>query len=337
MKNLLLIFIVICTFSCSSNDSTIENFGFGKEQKLTFNLLELNDYIYKPTWIEVFDSLLMVYDPVEGMNYTIYNINTLKPIITGGKKGEGPNDILYGQFVDKIEEKEFQVCDLVGRKVLVFNVDSILTNKKFIPLKRIPFKQQDDNTIEVMYYLNDSTSIGLGPFQTGKYALLKKDGVDYWGEHPSELESKMNPFFIHQGVMQINSSRNCILYHSPLGYYYEILNYQNGSLMKVAGEYKLTEFKLDCSTENTIKGMNAADFTENEIYMMFSGRTNKEYSSNAVLADNIFVCSLNGDKLKHYKTDRSNVCIALDGKKHRIYCVCQNPENYEFEIGYYQY
>lgn len=337
MKNILVIFVAICCFSCSSNHGKFEKYGFGKEKELTFNLLEISDYIYKPTWIEVFDSLLLVYDPVDGLNYTIYNINTMKPVVSGGKKGEGPNDILYGQFVDKINDKEFQVCDLVGRKVLIFNVDSIMFNKTFVPSKRIPFKQQPDNPIEIMYYLNDSTNIGLGPFQSGKYAVLGHKNTAYWGHHPTELESKINPFFIHQGVLQINSNREIILYHSPLGYYYEILRFQNDSLVKVGGEYELTEFKFDASTENTIKGMNAADFTDNEIYMMFSGRTNKEYPSDAVLADNIFVCTLDGKKLKHYKTDRSNVCIAVDGKNRRIYCVCKNPENYEFEIGYYQY
>lgn len=337
MKNFLFFIIIICTLSCTFNDNGYERLGFGKEQKLKFNLLDLNDYIYKPTWIEIFDSLLLVFDPVEGLNYTIYNINTLKPVISGGKKGEGPNDILYGQFVDKINDKEFQVSDLVGKKILLFNIDSILKDRTFLPQKRISFKQQTDNPIGIMYYLNDSTNIALGPFQTGKYALLSGDSTAYWGEHPAELDSKLNPFFIHQGVMQINSSRDCILYHSPLGYYYEILNYRNGSLSKVSGEYELTEFKFDCSTENTIKGMNAADFTDNEIFMMFSGRTNKEYPSDAFLADNIFVCKLNGEKVKHYKTDRSNVCIAVDGKCRRIYCVCQNPESYEFEIGYYQY
>ena len=337
MKKCFFLLVVICALSCTNNDNEKGKWGFGKEQKLTFNLLSLNDYIYKPTWIEVFDSLLLVYDPVDGMNYTIYNINTLKPVMSGASKGEGPNDIMYGQFVDKINDKEFQVSDLVAKKVLVFNIDSILEKRAFRPQRRISFKKQTDNPIEIMYYLNDSTQIALGPFQTGKYALLSGDTTTYWGEHPAELETNSNPFFIHQGVMQINSSRDCILYHSPLGFYYEILNYKNNSLTKIGGEYELTEFKFDCSTEDTIKGMNAADFTDNEIFMMFSGRTNKEYPSDSFLADNILVCNLDGKKLKHYKTDRSNVCISVDGKKRRIYCICQNPENYEFEIGYYQY
>ena len=53
MKNFLFFIIIICTLSCTFNDNGYERLGFGKEQKLRFNLLDLNDYIYKPTWIEI--------------------------------------------------------------------------------------------------------------------------------------------------------------------------------------------------------------------------------------------------------------------------------------------
>ena len=40
--------------------------------------------------------------------------------------GNGPDDILYGQFIDKVGERCFQVVDGAGQKTLVYNLDSIL-------------------------------------------------------------------------------------------------------------------------------------------------------------------------------------------------------------------
>lgn len=42
--------------------------------------------------------------------------------------GNGPDDILYGQFIDKVGERCFQVVDGAGQKTLVYNLDSILKN-----------------------------------------------------------------------------------------------------------------------------------------------------------------------------------------------------------------
>ena len=339
MKKLILLLIILFIEGCSNNESSMAKYGFENSKELSFNLLDLNESIYRPTGVEIFDSLLLIYDPVDKYNYAIYNINTLSLVIRGGEKGEGPDDIMYGQFVDKINNKEFQVSDLVNRKILIYNIDSIIKNRTFKPINKIFFSQYDTKgkgSIETMYYLNDSVNIAIGPFTSGKYAYLNNNRIDYVGKYPDELKSVGHPFYIHQGVLQINEKRNIILYHSPLGLYYEIYTYDDGINNKIGGDYVLTEFVNDCSTNNTMKGINSADFADNEIFMLFSGKSDKE-SSNAIFADNILVCDLNGTKKKCYKTNRSNLCISLDALNRKIYCIAQNIENYEFEIGYYEY
>ena len=339
MKKFKLLLIVLFLLGCSNNKNLMSKYGFESTQELSFNLIDLNDSIYLPRWVEIFDSLLLVYDPIDKYNYAIFNINTQSLVIRGGEKGEGPDDIMYGQFVDKINDKEFQVSDLTNRKILIYNIDSIISNNTFKPIKKVFYSQYEmksKESLEIMYYLNDSINIGIGPFNSGKYAFIKNNEVNYVGKYPDELITQGHPFYVHQGVFQINDERDIILYHSPLGLYYEIYACDNGEFNKINGEYVLTEFVNDCSTENTIKGINSADFAKNEIFLLFSGKTDKEYS-NAVFADNILVCDIDGTKKRSYKTDRNNICIGVDSLNRRIYCVAQNPENYEFEVGYYKY
>ena len=338
MRKIFLLVLFLSLIGCTSKENTMDKYGFKDVGELKFTHLDLDEYIYMPTWVEVFDSLLLVYDPVEENNYTIYNLNTLQPVINGGNKGEGPDDIMYGQFVDKIDNKRFQVSDLANRKILVYNVDSILHNKEFKPIRRIFYSLYEENvngSIQIMYNLNDTVNIGLGPFDNGKYAILNENWIDYWGNYPDEPKTERNPFYTHQGVIQVNRERNRFLYHCPLGLYYEIYEYAHG-FNRIGGEYVLTEFVSGISTVNTIYGINSADFSEDEIFMLFSGRTDKETES-PMFADNILVCDMDGNKKKCYKTDRNTVCIGLDSQKRRIYCVTQNPDTFELEIGYYKY
>lgn len=340
MNKVIVFVLIVIVCGCSNGNNSMEQYGFNTVEELDFHLINLNDDIFKPTAIEIFDSLMLVYDPIEDCNYKIYNIETLKPIISGCKKGEGPNDILYGQFIDKINSNCFQVTDPSSRKILIYNIDSIIKQQTFNPIANISYetfanKILDEN-IGVLYHISDSLNVGLGPFKEGKYISFGNNVSFEFGHYPEELVMESHPFYLHQGALQINSEKNIFLYHSPIGYYYEIYKYENGKYVRVMQEYKNIEHINDASTENTIMGICSADFSSEYIYLLYSGRTMKEYPDDAYFADNILVINDIGDKIKCFKTNRSNLYISVDSVKGRIYSISKNPESDELEIGYYK-
>lgn len=341
MNRIYILLLLVCAMlGCSHQKSPLHDYGFESVKELKFHPLNLNDYIFKPTAIEVFDSLLLVYDPVEHINYTIYNLNTSKPLLSGVHIGEGPDDILYGQFIDKINDKEFQVSDLSNRKVMVYHIDSILLRQSFIPLKNIPFGDfngKTDGNIEIMYYLNDSSNVSIGPFLSGKLALLSPSHVEYLGSYPKDMGMESHPFYFYQGVMQINHDKNWVLYHSPVGYYYDLYRLEKGGWKQAFCEYKPVEHINDMTTNHTILGISSADFADDKIFLLFSGRTRNEFPDNAFLANTILVLDESGNKQMSYLTDRDNFWISVDSHQKRIYAVAKNPENDENEIGYYIY
>lgn len=341
MNKIYALLLVCVMLGCSHRkENPMHSYGFETIKELKFHSINLDDYIFKPTAIEVFDSLLLVYDPVENVNYTIFNINTLKPIFSGGNIGEGPDDILYGQFIDKINDKEFQVADLSNRKVMVYNIDSILFRQSFIPVKKISFADfsgKTDGNVEIMYYVNDSLNVSIGPFNSGKLAFLGPSNVEYKGSYPKDLAIDSHPFYFYQGVMQINHEKNLVLYHSPVGYYYDLYSMDKNEGNLVFSEYKPVEHVNDVTTNNTFLGISSADFAGDEIFLLFSGRTRKEFSDDAFLANNILVLDDSGNKQESYVTDRDNFWISVDNHKKIIYAIAKNPESYENEIGYYIY
>lgn len=137
-------FLVLLCFlcGCKQKESPMALYGFNVAEQVRFHPVK-SDFLFKPTAIEVFDSLVLVHDPVENNTYTLFRLGASAPLLSGGQKGSGPDDILYGQFIDKINEKEFQVVDIAGRKTLVYNLDSILQTRTFRPVRSFFYSEAE--------------------------------------------------------------------------------------------------------------------------------------------------------------------------------------------------
>lgn len=332
-------FLVLLCFlcGCKQKESPMALYGFNVTEQVRFHPVK-SDFLFKPTAIEVFDSLVLVHDPVENNTYTLFRLGASAPLLSGGQKGSGPDDILYGQFIDKINEKEFQVVDIAGRKTLVYNLDSILQTRTFRPVRSFFYSEAESQKVEGMqyaYYVDDSQKIGLGDSKYGKYFCLAQDTVTYFGNYPEEEGMKMSPFYLYQGVLHINDRRDRMLYHSPIGYYYELFAREGGTWESCFKEYIPTEHTEDAVTENTPMGICSADLDDEFVYLLFSGRTGKQFPEETFLVSHILVLNTHGEKIKSLETDRLNISIAVAGKQRRIYAIAKNPETGEYEVGYY--
>lgn len=151
--------------------------------------------------------------------------------------GNGPDDILYGQFIDKVGERCFQVVDGAGQKTLVYNLDSILKKRSFVPIRSFFYsdlKLNKDEFVQNCYYVNDTLKWGLGASARGKYFCIGSHSLTYAGAYP-ELADMENPFYFYQGVLHISFDRNWVLYHSPIGYYYELYRKSGEEWKQVLG------------------------------------------------------------------------------------------------------
>lgn len=337
MKKILFLVSLCLLCGCQRKESPMALYGFSVAEQVRFHPVK-SDFLFKPTAIEVFDSLVLVHDPVENNTYTLFRLGASAPLLSGGQKGSGPDDILYGQFIDKINEKEFQVVDIAGRKTLVYNLDSILQTRTFRPVRSFFYSEAESQKVEGMqyaYYVDDSQKIGLGDSKYGKYFCLAQDTVTYFGNYPEEEGMKMSPFYLYQGVLHINDHRDRMLYHSPIGYYYELFAREGGTWESCFKEYIPTEHTEDAVTENTPMGICSADLDDEFVYLLFSGRTGKQFPEETFLTSHILVLNTHGEKIKSLETDRLNISIAVAGKQRRIYAIAKNPETGEYEVGYY--
>ena len=61
-----------------------------------------------------------------------------------------------------------------------------------------------ENSIQLLYQINDSTCVGLGPINGAKYLLHGNKENKYIGEYPEQSATQVNPYWIHQGILHIN-------------------------------------------------------------------------------------------------------------------------------------
>lgn len=342
-KNYFILFVVgILVFSCSSPQKTEPLFEQQKE--LTFNTLNVDELFFKPLCIEVFDSLLLVCDPTDEGIYTVLNLETKSIVCKGGSTGTGPNDLISSCIIDKIDNHRFQVIDVSNRKTLLFDIWDIVKTGKFIPYDNISFERISDNkenSIQLLYQINDSTCVGLGPINGAKYLLHGNKENKYIGEYPEQSATQVNPYWIHQGILHINREQKMFLYHSPFGYYCELMSFNNGQINPLFTDFKPHSYKVDNNecliTPETPCGINNAEIVKDGVFLLYSGQTMKDSPKMAFYCEKILFINLSGEHKIEYKLDRMASMMAIDEFKHKIYVISVNPQTYELELGYYKY
>lgn len=338
---ILFLVVVMAIFSCSSSK---EEKTFCEQQiELTFNTLDVDDLFLKPLCIEVFDSLLLVCDPTQESIYTVLNLNTKKIVCKGSTTGTGPNDLISSCIIDKIDKNRFQVIDVSNRKTLLFDILDIVKTGKFTPYDNISFEEVGENegNVRVLYQIDDSTCVGLGSVESAKYILYRNDKCEYWGSYPEAAMNQVNPYWIHQGVLHINREQKMILYHSPFGYYCELMSFNNNQIKPLFTDYIPHSYRTvdkECLiTADTPCGINNAEIVKDGVFLLYSGQTMEESSKMAFYCDKILYFNLEGEHKIEYKLDKKASMMAVDELKHIIYVISVNPETYELELGYYEY
>ena len=66
-----LLLLCLTVFSCTTKQPLLEKYGFTDTEQVTFQAVASN-FLFKPIAIEVFDSLILVHDPVEENTFTLF-------------------------------------------------------------------------------------------------------------------------------------------------------------------------------------------------------------------------------------------------------------------------
>jgi len=326
------------TLSCSSSQ---KDSRFDKQIELKFNSLGVEDLFYKPLCIEIFDSLLLICDPTPESVYKILNINTKQIICEGVNIGEGPYELLSPTLIDRIDNHRFQVMDIA--KIVCYDINEIIKTGNFLPYSIISYDVvgKTKDLTRRFYEIDDSSYIALGIFKEAKYMLSSKGEMKLGGNYPTSEEKNVHPFLVHQGVMHVDRERKLLLYHSPFGYYYELLSYANEKITTLCYDYSPHSYKIingECLiTAQTPCGINDAEILNEGILLLYSGTTMEESPKMHFYCKKIWNLDLQGKYQTEYLLERPTAMMAVNEQNSTIYAITVHPDTYELELGFYRY
>lgn len=338
-----IVFFVFCFICCSCSFFYQDSYPvYEKKIDLKYESLGCDSLFFKPLCIEVFDSLLLVCESTKENVFKLLNLNTLQIVSEGGRIGNGPNDLICNTILDKIDNKRFQVTDVTNKKILFYDIEEIKNTGQFNPYAYKSYNSiyGYDSSMFIFYEMKDSVYVGLGMMEGGKYAVYANDGVTQKGCYPDNSEYGINPYLIHQGVLHIDRNRDLLLYHSPMGYYYELVSYENNQWKTLITDYIPHPFNVSNGqcliTQDTPCGINQAELVQNGVLLLYSGRTMSEYPKTAFYCDKLFYHTLEGEYKIQYNLERQVSMMAVEELNGRVYVISVNPETYELELGYFQ-
>lgn len=314
-----LIFL-LTSISCKRADTSIK-----KHQKRD-NIVNVKNKIVdiktemligKP-WIYVFDKYLIICDtqkPYKGIY--LFDKNTYKYITSTGVRGKGPQEIVrYGHFGFDDKNKLFYVIDHGKVALFQFNLDSVLMNPNYMPIKYLSL---NDELFPTTYDLvNDSIIIGSGidviDYKSYNSTIVKCNiltgEIKKIGEYPPDINPfKLTTFFalsVQQGIYVEGHS-----------------SYDLMSIYNLDGEVLHNIYGPQWETEKTrIDHYYVTKIMGEKIIAAYKGHVgivvDEHQRPKAVPATKFLIFNTNGDYLKTLETKHDIRYFGVDEENNRI-------------------
>ncbi len=202
--NIIVVLFISLLFLLSCKSDT----QFEKYPDFTKNKVDISDKVKKletdlllgQSKLKIVGDYLLVCDIFSlDEGFIFFDKKTLKYVGKGGRKGQGPGEIIRYKNVKVIPNEQdrnsFYVFDYSQVLLYKYNVDSLLNDKLYRPKKVLGFK--NSGIVSNFTALNDSMFVGLGLYATSSSSFIagivkvdvNKKKVDEFGyNHPKVKE-----------------------------------------------------------------------------------------------------------------------------------------------------
>lgn len=332
--------VSVILYSCSEKEkNSLNDERFPINNKLLASDFSLpDDSIGNPMAMLVVDTLLILDDQSKGYLYKVINLKTERIIAHLGSVGKGPGEFLQPTLFELIPGRK-PVLGIYDRRTWAYSemhLDSALENRSYLP--KVRFGKFHTNYSSVSK-LKDNVFVGTGIFNN-RYAIANDSGriVSYAMEYPYKGEFKRataaDIAFAFQGQIKVKPDGKkfvLTIFNSPNA---EIVSFNNGKLSKLVDLYYGAPSFVPESGNGVIsvnfKAENAWGFidvsvSDKFIYLLYSGRTRKEYRSSFWASNTVLVYDWDGNPIAKYALDRDVKAIAVDEADGRIYAATFDP------------
>jgi len=323
--------VVILLTSCKKEKKSIVDFDhFPKEFQVKAEHIapENGVVLGASNSIVVMDSIIIVNDSDQNGLIKFFSKKTGKYLGSAGKKGEGPNELIWAWKIINVNDSSILVIDIVKNSIFRFNVKHALQNKNYSPQLVVDFNKRGHTYAFSAVYIHDSIFVTPDTKVDNRLTFSNDKGEVYFKKgHYNDYSKNAN--FDNSKLLSLNKD---FLASSPNGkvivsalFYFDILELfdETGNFIKaVRGPVNLkNEFRFKNNViipkNNDRYGYAALYCTNKNIYAVFSGES---YGKNDNLeGKNIHVFSLDGTPKCMYKIDVPICSIYVDEVNQVIY------------------
>ncbi len=176
LRSFLFLFM-LSLFSCRNNNKTEKHPDFSQ------NIIDVSNKIVpiktdlilgRSNIITVGKYLILTNCESYDKGFVIFDKNTLKPIVSGGSKGQGPKEIIAYDNVltvpNTVDNQSFYAFDYSQRVLYKYAIDSMINTPNYLPREILTTKQK--KAIAHFGILNDSIFLGLS-LRVKKHAIIE--------------------------------------------------------------------------------------------------------------------------------------------------------------------
>ena len=345
--NFILLAFIALLASCNTNKSDYENAttfsysDFKTEKDLRATTLEFDSLIMRPVDLMAFDSILITIEMGKENIFHVYNMNTKTHINQCIKKGQGPNDMLYPEFMNS-SANSIRIIDLQTSTVYEYDVNDFITNPLPKATKRTKLESQvfimaeqvEDKIFSNAYYgvdeqlyafdLNGRKTGTIIDYPTTSVSQTDMEKVDaYYKKFTSNGKDKIAICYYMTDLIEIYNLDGVLQKrtHGPEQFYSHFKEYQNGPVVGSS--------PVEGSRDAFICPKNAGD----EFFVLFNGGFIDE-PDHSTSSNQLFSFSWHGAPQKRYNLDDPIYSFTVDNKNKKIYGISDIPEFHVVEYSY---
>lgn len=182
MKKIVILFsLILFIISCDDKNTALEKYpDFSKNVvDVSKKIIPIKtEVLLGPGKIKKIGSYLMFNDwyADDGKGFVFFDTKTLKHIGYGGKKGQGPGELIKYRnariIPNERETNSFFVFDYSRLFLYKYSIDSLLSNKNYLPERVL--ERSVSEVLGNIVQLNDSTFLGMSLYTTSVSSFMQR-------------------------------------------------------------------------------------------------------------------------------------------------------------------
>lgn len=330
MKDIVFILLVILIASCQPQEDSLRSYFKDPPTSINSEIIEIEAAFFgNPRRIVLFDSLIIIEDDFHGKLFSLIDIKNGKFINRFGKKGKGPNEILFQSSIeiDKLKNT-FQFLTLNTYWFYEYSLDDLVNNTEPIPEKKFELDLGENSRLLSWSFLHGINKFaGTGLFTNGKYGIFNSNGTleKTIGEYNiSEEHSSYGNYNLglgYQGPVKVHPNGNKFAHLTYACDLVEVVNFNEDYT------YDIKRFQTwfpvfsesGAYSRDSPRGFSCSAVTSDYIYGLYSGHTFTEKGASASLGRLIYVFDWNLNPVASYELDHDVMVFAVSENNKKMY------------------